>query len=41
MLPYELSGLSLDELRDRKAEIAPVIDRLEALVEARKDKPAA
>ena len=41
VLPYELSGLSLDELRDRKAEIAPVIDRLEALVEARKDKPAA
>lgn len=41
VLPYELSGLSLQELRERKAEIAPIIDRLEALVEARKDKPAA
>ena len=37
VLPYELTGLSLDELRDNKREIQPVIDRLEKLVDARKD----
>lgn len=31
VLPYELSGLTLDELRAHKAEIAPVVDRLAAL----------
>lgn len=36
ILPYELSGLSLSELRIHKPEILPVIDRLEALVEARR-----
>ena len=41
ILPYELSGLSLDELRDHKPEVQPVIDRLGALIEANKDKPAA
>ncbi len=43
ILPYELSGLSIEELRDHKPEIQPVIDRLDALVEARKNKswPAA
>ncbi len=43
ILPYELSGLSIEELRDHKLEIQPVIDRLYALVDARKDKgwPAA
>ena len=41
ILPYELSGLSLDELRQHKPEIQPVIDRLAALVEARRNKPAA
>ena len=35
ILPYELSGLSLEELREHKPEIQPVIDRLTALVEAR------
>jgi len=35
ILPYELSGLSIATLRENKAEIRPVIDRLEALVEAR------
>ena len=34
ILPYELSGLSIEELRDHKPEIQPVIDRLEALVQA-------
>ncbi len=41
ILPYELAGLSLDELRQHKPEIRPVIDRLAALVEARRNKPAA
>ncbi|HUF80789.1 MAG TPA: phosphoribosyltransferase family protein [Burkholderiales bacterium] len=31
ILPYELSGLGIDELRAHKPEIAPVIDRLAAL----------
>ncbi len=35
IMPYELSGLSLKELRDHKPEIQPVIERLGALVEAR------
>ena len=38
ILPYELSGLSIEELRDHKPEIQPVIDRLDALVQAHKDK---
>ncbi|MDX1403987.1 MAG: phosphoribosyltransferase family protein [Woeseiaceae bacterium] len=41
ILPYELSGLTLDDLRDHKVEVKPVIDRLAALVEARRNKPAA
>ncbi len=41
VLPYELSGLSIDELRRNKGEIQPVIDRLEAVIAKRKDKPAA
>ena len=35
ILPYELSGLSIEELRENKTEIRPVIDRLEALLESR------
>jgi uncharacterized protein len=31
VLPYELSGVDIDELRSNKREIAPVIDRLAAL----------
>ncbi len=41
ILPYELSGLSVAELREHKPEIQPVIDRLDALIDARSDKPAA
>jgi hypothetical protein len=40
-LPYELSGLTIDELRQNKTEIQPVIDRLEALLAARKKETAA
>ena len=31
VLPYELSGLTLEDLREHKPEVAPVIDRLAAL----------
>ena len=41
ILPYELSGLSVDELRQNKTEIHPVIDRLDALSEARRKNTAA
>ncbi len=41
ILPYELSGLSIDELRRNKTEIHPVIDRLDALMAARKKNDAA
>jgi len=35
VLPYELSGLSIDELRQNKPELDDVIDRLDALLAAR------
>ena len=41
ILPYELCGLSIEELRANKTEIRPVIDLLEALVRARGKKSAA
>lgn len=41
ILPYELCGMSIEDLRKNKVEIGPVIDRLEVLVESRKKKPAA
>lgn len=31
VLPYELAGLSLDELQTHKPELAPIVDRLRAL----------
>ena len=41
ILPYELSGLSIDELHAHKPELAHIIDRLRPFVEARSSKPAA
>lgn len=41
ILPYELSGLSLQELRENKTEILPVIDRLETLLGEEQDNNAA
>jgi hypoxanthine phosphoribosyltransferase len=35
VLPYELTGLSIAEMRENKPEIARVIDRLEALATAK------
>jgi len=40
ILPYELTGMSIKELRENKVEIRPVIDQLEVLLESRKNKPA-
>ncbi|MGH8224255.1 MAG: phosphoribosyltransferase [Woeseiaceae bacterium] len=34
ILPYELSGLSLDELREHKPELRGIVERLGALVES-------
>lgn len=36
ILPYELHGLTVDELRHHKPELAPVVDRLAALLEKHK-----
>lgn len=41
ILPYELSGLSIEELRDHKPELAGIVDRLRPFVTARDSKPAA
>jgi hypothetical protein len=40
VLPYELSGLTIEELRQHKPEVAPVIERLETLLEKRKARAA-
>jgi len=34
VLPYELSGLSVDELRENRPELGSIIDRLEPLLES-------
>ena len=39
VLPYELNGLSLDELATQKPELAPVMDRLRALKQGAQDGP--
>jgi hypoxanthine phosphoribosyltransferase len=39
VLPYELSGMSIEELREHKPELEPVIDRLEVLLERRQSQP--
>ncbi len=41
ILPYELTGLSIDELQEHKPELAGIIDRLRPFVDARDSKPAA
>ncbi len=41
ILPYELSGLSIDELHAHKPELAGIIDRLRPFIHARDSKPAA
>ena len=41
ILPYELSGMSIEELHTHKPELSHIIDRLRPFVEARNSKPAA
>ena len=41
ILPYELTGLSIDELKEHKPELAGIIDRLRPFVDERDSKPAA
>ncbi len=41
MLPYELSGLSIEELHNHTPELAGIVDRLRPFVDARDSKPAA
>jgi hypoxanthine phosphoribosyltransferase len=41
MLPYELSGFSIEELRDNRPELREIIDRLAAFIESRNGKSAA
>ena len=41
ILPYELSGLSIDELNTHKPELAGILDRLRPFIDARDSKPAA
>jgi hypoxanthine phosphoribosyltransferase len=40
ILPYELSGLTIEELREHKPELAPVIARLDALLGKSKGRAA-
>ena len=40
VLPYELSGLSVDELQAHKPEIAAIIDRLRKLVDGKAQDPS-
>lgn len=41
ILPYELSGIAVDELRDNRPEMNDILDRLQVLVESRRQQPAA
>ncbi|MFQ5982122.1 MAG: phosphoribosyltransferase [Woeseiaceae bacterium] len=41
ILPYELSGLSVEELKEHRPELAGIIDRLRPFINARNSKPAA
>jgi len=41
VLPYEMTGMSIAELREARPELASVFDRLEPLLATRTSKPAA
>ncbi len=41
ILPYELTGLSIAELKEHKPELGGIIDRLRPFVDVRDSKPAA
>lgn len=41
ILPYELSGFSIEELRENRPELQETIERLAAIIDSRKGKSAA
>jgi len=41
VLPYELTGMSIEEIAMNRPELASIIERLKPFIEAREDKPAA
>ncbi len=41
VLPYELTGMSIEEIVANRPELASIIERLKPFIEAREDKPAA
>jgi hypothetical protein len=41
VLPYELTGMSIEEIAENRPELTAIIERLKPFVEAREDKPAA
>ena len=41
VLPYELTGMSIEEIALNRPELASIIERLKPFIEAREDKPAA
>jgi len=41
VLPYELTGMSIEEIAANRPELASIIERLKSFIEAREDKPAA
>ncbi len=41
VLPYELTGMSIEEIAANRPELASIIERLKPFIEAREDKPAA
>ncbi len=41
VLPYELTGMSIEDIAANRPELASIIERLKPFIEAREDKPAA
>ncbi len=41
VLPYELTGMSIEEIAANRPELASIIERLKPFIEEREDKPAA
>lgn len=41
VLPYEMTGLSIDELRENRPELSSILDRLTTIVARQRDEPAA
>jgi len=41
VLPYELTGMSIEEIVENRPELASIVERLKPFIGAREDKPAA